>query len=183
MKKFRILGLMAAAMLLAGATANAQERNANENNERPSAEQVAAKRTAHMTEALSLTEEQAKQVADLNLADAKRAEAHREANHASREKMKQILTPEQYAQWKQISREGAHRRGNGPQGSHHMNPQGHHKGHPGMASGEGHKGPHAGKPGCCKGNEGKPCCKKGHGGKPCDKKGERPEGAPAPEGK
>lgn len=110
MKKFKMVGLLAC-MVLAGATVSAQsvEKQGRKGGEPLSATEMAEKRTARMTEALSLTEEQQKQVQQLNLECAQKAESRKAEMEAERTKLREILTPEQYAQWEQMSKSGAHR--------------------------------------------------------------------------
>lgn len=74
--------------------------------ERPTAEQMAQRRTERMTEKLNLSEKQSKQLYEVNLQDIKEMQAQAEQMRAYRkaqaEKMKGILTPEQFEQWKQM---------------------------------------------------------------------------------
>lgn len=112
----KMIVAMAALMLMIGTGAEAQGRKNDMRGEPPTPEQVAQKRTERMTRDLSLNEEQAKQVYNLTLeqarkgaqfrtqADAARAE-HMERMKAAREaeatQMKTILTSEQYAKWQE----------------------------------------------------------------------------------
>lgn len=107
MKKYRILWL-AALLVWVGATAAAQERRGDDG-KRPTATERAEMRTARMTEALGLTAEQQEQVRALNLERAKNMEALCAARKANEERLKEVLTPEQYARWEQMSARGAHR--------------------------------------------------------------------------
>ena len=102
MKK-RIFAVAAALCLLAGTGAFAQDsKKAPMMKERPTAEQMAQR----MTEKLNLSEKQSKQLYEVNLQDIKEMQAQAEQMRAYRkaqaEKMKGILTPEQFEQWKQM---------------------------------------------------------------------------------
>ena len=104
MKK-RIFAVAAALCLLAGTGAFAQDsKKAPMMKERPTAEQMAQRRTERMTEKLNLSEKQSKQLYEVNLQDIKEMQAQAEQMRAYRkaqaEKMKGILTPEQFEQWK-----------------------------------------------------------------------------------
>lgn len=93
--------------LLAGTGAFAQDsKKAPMMKERPTAEQMAQRRTERMTEKLNLSEKQSKQLYEVNLQDIKEMQAQAEQMRAYRkaqaEKMKGILTPEQFEQWKQM---------------------------------------------------------------------------------
>lgn len=106
MKK-RIFAVAAALCLLAGTGAFAQDsKKAPMMKERPTAEQMAQRRTERMTEKLNLSEKQSKQLYEVNLQDIKEMQAQAEQMRAYRkaqaEKMKGILTPEQFEQWKQM---------------------------------------------------------------------------------
>lgn len=107
MRKYRILWL-AALLVWVGATAAAQERRGHDG-KRPTATEMAEMRTARMTEALGLNAEQQEQVRALNLERAKNMEAQYAARQANEARLKEILTPEQYARWEQMSARGAHR--------------------------------------------------------------------------
>ncbi len=99
MKKIIFMALVALG-LGATTTASAQQP---ENRQRPTDEQIAKYVTDRIAEDLCLNEAQAKEVYGLQLEQAKRASALREAMIKEREemanKMKGILTPEQYAKW------------------------------------------------------------------------------------
>lgn len=106
MKK-RIIAAFAAICLVAGTGAFAQPaKRSSMPKERPTAEQMAQRMTERMTEKLKLTEAQARQVYDVNLAQAKALETLREqmrtARKAEAEKMKGILTTEQFVEWSQM---------------------------------------------------------------------------------
>ncbi|WP_295939655.1 DUF4890 domain-containing protein [uncultured Alistipes sp.] len=102
--------IFAAAMafcLMAGTTAFAQRPERKEmGKERPTAEQMAERKTERMTEKLKLDEKQSKQLYELNLQEIKDMQAQHEKMRADRkaknEKMKGILTPEQYEQWQKM---------------------------------------------------------------------------------
>ncbi len=153
MKTIKIVWLAALTVLLAGANVAAQERAGMERGERPSAEEVAKMRTQRMTEKLNLNPEQQKQIAQLNLEQARKAEARQAERQSMQERMKKILTPEQYAKWEQMKAQG-HRRGHG-----------HGQGVRGDTTG---KGCNAHRPACCK--SGKEGCGKHCGAAPCCKK-------------
>lgn len=116
MKK-RIFAAMAAVGLVLGSCAFAQNgKPQGERRQMPTAEQMAQRKTDRMKEKLNLTEAQTKQVYAYNLEQIKEMEAQRERMRAARqaeaEKMKSILTPEQYAEWQQMQgMYGQHKRG------------------------------------------------------------------------
>ena len=93
--------------LLAGTSAFAQDsKKAPADRERPTAEQMAQKKTERMAEKLKLDEAQSKKLYDVNLQEAKDMQVQAQKMHENRkaqaQKMKSILTPEQYEQWKQM---------------------------------------------------------------------------------
>lgn len=92
--------------LLAGTGAFAQNQNRGRmQKQQPTAEQMAQRKTDRMKDKLNLTEQQTKEVYEFNLQEVKQMQSMREQMRAARqaeaEKMKSILTPEQYEQWKQ----------------------------------------------------------------------------------
>lgn len=92
--------------LLAGTSAFAQNQKKDRmHKEMPTVEQMAQRKTDSMKEKLNLSEEQVKQVYEFNLQEVKQMQTMRQQMRAARqaesEKMKAILTPEQYEQWKQ----------------------------------------------------------------------------------
>lgn len=106
MKK-RIFAAAVVLCLLAGTSAFAQDsKKVPMTKERPTAEQMAKGRTERMAEKLNLNETQSKQLYEINLQDIKdmqkQAEQMRANRKAQAEKMKGILTPEQFEQWKQM---------------------------------------------------------------------------------
>ncbi len=107
MKK-RIFAAVAALCLMAGTGAFAQNGKQARSGmrEMPTAEQMARRQTDRLKEKLSLTDAQEKQVYEYNLQQIKEMQAQRERMRAARQaeaqKMKTILTPEQYAQWQQL---------------------------------------------------------------------------------
>ncbi len=144
MKK-RIFAALAAVCLMAGTSAIAQPaQQGRVPKERPTAEQMAQRLTDRMTRELGLNEQQTKQVYDLNLARVRAMEQQRQQMQAARtaeaEKMKGILTTDQFMRWSQME---------GPQFGKHR--------------GQKHGGPKA----CCddSGKPGKGCCMQGKGGK------------------
>ena len=90
--------------------------------ERPTVEQMAQRMTERMEKELKLTEAQAKQVYDVNFQQIKEMMAQREkmqqARKAEAEKMKSILTTEQFVQWSQMQTQRPEQRGHGPQMMH-----------------------------------------------------------------
>lgn len=144
MKK-RIFAVAAALCLMAGTGAFAQEaKPAAAPKERPTVEQMAQRMTERMQKELKLTDAQAKEVYNLNLQQIKEMQAMREkmreARKAEAEKMKSILTTEQFMQWSQMQKQQMRmpgQRGHGPQAMH--------KGKDGKKQGE------------CKANCDKPC--------------------------
>lgn len=118
MKK-RIFAAVAALCLMAGTGAFAQNgKQARGMREMPTAEQMARRQTDRLKEKLSLTDAQEKQVYEYNLQQIKEMQAQRERMRAARQaeaqKMKTILTPEQYAQWQQLQGQARGMRGKGP---------------------------------------------------------------------
>ena len=116
MKK-RIFAVAAALCLMAGTGAFAQEAAAPK--ERPTVEQMAQRMTERMQKELKLTDAQAKEVFNLNFQQIKEMQAMREkmreARKAEAEKMKSILTTEQFVQWSQMQAPRPGQRGHGPQ--------------------------------------------------------------------
>ena len=155
----RIFAVAAALCLLAGTNAFAQKQTPNRGTtpkERPTAEQVAQRQTDRLTKELGLDATQAKQVYALNLHQVQQMQAVREQMRKDRiarnEKMKSLLTPEQFAKWSQMQ---------GPKPGEHRGKMG----KPGCCA---HKGDcKDGKSGCCSKSEGG--CK---GGKNGDCKGQ-----------
>ena len=111
MKK-NIFAVAAALCLLIGTGASAQNRNEQQSRmmkERPTAEQMAQRKADRLKEKLTLTDAQTKQVYELNLQQIKDMQAQREQMRAARQaetnKMKSILTPEQFAKWQELQGE------------------------------------------------------------------------------
>lgn len=138
MKKSIVAAVMALC-LLAGTSAFAQDaKTAPIHKETWTPEQMAQKKTDKMTEALKLDKKQSKQLYEYNLEQVKKMQSKKEQMHADRkaeaEKMKGILTPEQFTQWEQMQSERMNKRG-GPghkdgkgMGGHHKDGKGgHHK--------------------------------------------------------
>lgn len=125
MKK-RIFAVAAALCLMAGTGAFAQEaKPAAAPKERPTVEQMAQRMTERMQKELKLTDAQAKEVFNLNFQQIKEMQAMREkmreARKAEAEKMKSILTTEQFMQWSQMQQQQMRmsgQRGHGPQAMH-----------------------------------------------------------------
>ncbi len=106
MKK-KIFVALTALCLMAGTSVFAQDaKKAPMPKERPTAEQMAQRQTERMTQQLKLTDAQAKQVYEVNLDQIKQMQAQREqmrkARQAEAEKMKGILSTEQFVQWAQM---------------------------------------------------------------------------------
>jgi len=119
MKK-RIFAVAAALCLMAGTGAFAQEaKPAAAPKERPTVEQMTQRMTERMQKELKLTDAQAKEVYNLNFQQIKEMQAMREkmreARKAEAEKMKSILTTEQFVQWSQMQAPRPGQRGHGPQ--------------------------------------------------------------------
>lgn len=115
MKK-RIFAFAAALGLLAGMGAFAQDRSARMNpGEQRTPEQMAQRMTQRMTDELGLDKSQADQVYELNLDQIRQMQALRERMRTTRqaeaEKMKTILSAEQFEKWSQMQgpRPGEHR--------------------------------------------------------------------------
>ena len=127
MKK-QIFAAAAALCLMATTTLFAQESKPQvEPKTPPTAEQMAQRQTDRMTKQLNLTDAQAKQVYDLNLAQIKEMQAMREKMNAARkaeaDKMKSILSTEQFMQWSQMQGPRPGQRGNAPQMKHKKGPK------------------------------------------------------------
>lgn len=98
-----------ALFLMAGTNGFAQVSNTTkpaEPAQRPTVEQLARTKTDRMTERMKLTKEQSEQVYAATLEQLRTAESLREqakaAKLAEAEKMKQILTTEQFMHWSQM---------------------------------------------------------------------------------
>lgn len=120
MKK-KIFAAAMALCLMAGTSAFAQDKKpAAAPKERPTVEQMAQRMTERMQKELKLTEAQAKEVYTVNFQQMKEMMAMREkmaeARKAEAEKMKSILTTEQFVQWSQMQNQRpGEQRGHGPQ--------------------------------------------------------------------
>lgn len=108
MKK-TIFAVFAALCMAAGTSAFAQSQRMErgpEAGERPSVEQMAREMTDRMAERLKLTEKQSEQVYAATLEQLQTMEAHREAMRKARaeqaEKMKSILSTEQFMEWSKM---------------------------------------------------------------------------------
>jgi len=102
----KMMTALTALFLMAGASAWAQENKSETAlGERPTTEQMARKATDRMTLRLKLTDEQAEQVYEVVLERLRATEAVREqvraAKSAEAEKMKSILSTEQFMRWAQ----------------------------------------------------------------------------------
>ncbi len=148
--KRKIFAFAAALGLLAGTGAFAQDRSARMNpGEQRSPEQMAQRMTQRMTDELGLDKSQADEVYELNLDQIRQMQALRERMRTTRqaevEKMKTILSAEQFEKWSQMQ---------GPR--------------PGGPRHDMHRGGCQEKNGC----KNKSCCKEGAQGRKCD--GKRP---------
>ncbi len=148
--KRKIFAVAAALGLLAGTGAFAQDRSARMNpGEQRSPEQMAQRMTQRMTDELGLDKSQADEVYELNLDQIRQMQALRERMRTTRqaevEKMKTILSAEQFEKWSQMQ---------GPR--------------PGGPRHDMHRGGCQEKNGC----KNKSCCKEGAQGRKCD--GKRP---------
>lgn len=105
MKKM-IFAAFATLCLVAGTQVYAQERPQTKPAERPTVEQMARRMTDRMAERLKLTDEQAEQAYAANLECLQAQEAQRkamqEAFQAQAEKMKSVLTTEQFVEWSKM---------------------------------------------------------------------------------
>lgn len=108
MKK-TIFAAFAALCMAAGTSAFAQPQRMErgpEAGERPSVEQMAREMTDRMAERLKLTEKQSEHVYAATLEQLQTMEAHREAMRKARaeqaEKMKSILSTEQFMEWSKM---------------------------------------------------------------------------------
>lgn len=105
MRKCLLAALLAVCTMIASGAA-AQHRNRpagmNPDGNRPSAEEIAQMRSARMTEALGLDENQARTVYDQCLRVAQLQRQLAEARQENAANMKQILNEEQYAKWEKM---------------------------------------------------------------------------------
>lgn len=123
--------IFAAAMvlcLMATTTLFAQENKPQaEPKTPPTAEQLAQRQTERMTKQLNLSDAQAKQVYEVNLDQIKQMqdirEKMREARMAEADKMKSILSTEQFMQWSQMQGPRPGQPGNGPHMKHKKGPK------------------------------------------------------------
>lgn len=123
--------IFAAAMvlcLMATTTLFAQENKPQaEPRTPPTAEQLAQRQTERMTKQLNLSDAQAKQVYEVNLDQIKQMQAMREkmreARMAEADKMKSILSTEQFMQWSQMQGPRPGQPGNGPHMKHKKGPK------------------------------------------------------------
>ena len=114
MKKM-IFAAFATLCLVAGTQVYAQEPPKAAPAERPTVEQMARRMTDRMTERLKLTDAQAEQVYAVNLERLQTLEAQREAMRTmcreQAEKMKSVLTTEQFMEWSKMQGPRPHRDG------------------------------------------------------------------------
>lgn len=121
MKK-RIFAVAAACCLMLVTGAFAQGGKKHGERQPRTAEQMARHRTDRLTERLKLSDEQSKELYTFSLEQIKAREAQdadrREMRKAENEKMKSLLTPEQYAEWQKMLEEqrANHKPGAGPKG-------------------------------------------------------------------
>ncbi len=127
MKK-QIFAAAMALCLMATTTLFAQENKPQaEPRTPPTAEQLAQRQTERMTQQLNLTDAQAKQVYEVNLDQIKQMQAMREkmreARVAEADKMKSILSTEQFMQWSQMQGPRPGQPGDGPHMKHKKGPK------------------------------------------------------------
>ena len=127
MKK-QIFAAAMALCLMATTTLFAQENKPQvEPRTPPTAEQLAQHQTERMTKQLNLSDAQAKQVYEVNLDQIKQMQAMREkmreARAAEADKMKSILSTEQFMQWSQMQGPRPGQPGNGPHMKHKKGPK------------------------------------------------------------
>ena len=127
MKK-QIFAAAMALCLMATTTLFAQESKPQvEPRTPPTAEQLAQRQTERMTKQLNLSDAQAKQVYDVNLAQIKQMQAMREkmreARMAEADKMKSILSTEQFMQWSQMQGPRPGQPGKAPHMKHKKGPK------------------------------------------------------------
>lgn len=127
MKK-QIFAAAMALCLMATTTLFAQESKPQvEPRTPPTAEQLAQHQTERMTKQLNLSDAQAKQVYEVNLDQIKQMQAMREkmreARAAEADKMKSILSTEQFMQWSQMQGPRPGQPGNGPHMKHKKGPK------------------------------------------------------------
>lgn len=127
MKK-QIFAAAMALCLMATTTLFAQENKPQaEPRTPPTAEQLAQRQTERMTKQLNLSDAQAKQVYEVNLDQIKQMQAMREkmreARMAEADKMKSILSTEQFMQWSQMQGPRPGQPGNGPHMKHKKGPK------------------------------------------------------------
>lgn len=126
--------VLAAMMVTMGTESMAQPAQRGEGREKMSLEQMAERRTERLTEELKLSKKQAKEMYALQLEEMKRMQLMRDEKAGSREAMaermkqarqervaayKQILTPEQFAEWEKMEKEQMKRRHPGMRGGQH----------------------------------------------------------------
>lgn len=130
--------VLAAMMVTMGTESMAQPAQRGEGREKMSLEQMAERRTERLTEELKLSKKQAKQMYALQLEEMKRMQLMRQQMRdekaGSREAMfermkqarqeraaayKQVLTPEQFAEWEKMEKEQMKHRHPGMRGGQH----------------------------------------------------------------
>ena len=106
---------MMALTLVMGAAAAQEPDNQQQPKQAPTVEQMARRMTDRMTERLKLTDAQAEQVYAVNLERLQTLEAQREAMRTmcreQAEKMKSVLTTEQFMEWSKMQGPRPHRDG------------------------------------------------------------------------
>ena len=127
MKK-QIFAATMALCLMATTTLFAQESKPQvEPRTPPTAEQLAQHQTERMTKQLNLSDAQAKQVYEVNLDQIKQMQAMREkmreARAAEADKMKSILSTEQFMQWSQMQGPRPGQPGKAPHMKHKKGPK------------------------------------------------------------
>lgn len=113
----KMMTALMALFLMAGTSAFARNVKSNADGQRPTVEQMARNAAERMTAQLKLTEAQTEQVYEATLERLRLTESLREQARAAKaeeaEKMKSILSTEQFMRWSRLQGQGG--RGHGPQ--------------------------------------------------------------------
>lgn len=152
MRKSKIVWLVALALVAGVVAVQAQERPFRDGKQgkRPTPTEMVEKRVERMSRELNLSDEQRTQITAIENESMKRRVEARKEEHADREKIRRVLTPEQQAKWEAMNKE-RHGKGYGPKGAPCCKDE----------------KPNAS---CCKAKKpGASCCKGKGPGAPCDK--------------